>query len=91
MVFNLVFLKRSYGLGKKPFESQGELVPFREASHQLYGEHRRSLLPPPSQPAIKSTDPTSDCSFNTQFKDTVAKEKHLHEMCINIKFIQYSV
>lgn len=49
------------------------------------------LLPPPSQPAIKSIDPTSDCSFNTQFKDTVAKEKHLHEMCINIKFIQYSV
>lgn len=42
MVFNLVFLKRSYGLGKKPFESQGELVPFREASHQPYGEHRRS-------------------------------------------------
>lgn len=58
MVFNLVFLKQSYSLEKKTFESQEELMLRREASHQFYGKHRHSLLPSPSQRAITSTDPT---------------------------------
>lgn len=89
MFFNLVFQNSD----KTPSSQQKISFLLKQGADQIPGKHRHPQLPSPFMMSHQKPSFYFRLLFQVKIQSLhmTSKQKYLHKMCINIKFIQYSV